>query len=119
MTSKDKIRDFFMPDILKLVANKQYWRQIDDKKEDLVCAYCQKKIDIPSLPDHFLLWTHDESYFLTLHFKCAFRKIYLSEIQDVFNLIEQDSIEEKYFRKTGVFPDNFRFKYDFKTHKMW
>ncbi len=37
------IKEFFMPDILKLIANKQYWKPFD-KKEDLVCAYCQKKI---------------------------------------------------------------------------
>ena len=41
-----------MSDILKLIANKRYWKPFD-KKEGLVCAYCQKKIDIPSIPDHF------------------------------------------------------------------
>ena len=107
-----------MPDILNLIANKQYWKPFD-KKEDLVCAYCQKKIDIPSLPDYFLLWTPDKNYYLTLHFKCSFRKIYLIEIQDEIHLVEEDLIEQKYFRKTGVFPDDFKFRYDFKTNKLY
>ena len=78
---------FFMPDIINLIANKLYWKNID-KKEVLVCAYCQEKIDIPSIPDHFSSWTPDKRYFLTLHFKCTFRKIFLSEIQDEINLCE-------------------------------
>ena len=45
---------FFMPDIINLIANKLYWKNID-KKEVLVCAYCQEKIDIPKYTRSFFV----------------------------------------------------------------
>jgi hypothetical protein len=44
------------------------------EKEILICAWCEKHITEPSSPDHFLLWTKDDSHYICVHFRYAFEK---------------------------------------------
>ena len=70
------IFDLFDPDIWNLVRNLSNYRPAEDyfRKNLLECVLCETIIENPSSPDHFLLWTKDNTHYICFHFRCGFRK---------------------------------------------
>jgi len=70
------IFDLFNSDIRNLVRNLSNYRPAEDyfKRNLLKCVLCETIIENPSSPDHFLLWTNDNTHYICFHFRCAFRE---------------------------------------------
>ncbi len=70
------IYDLFNSDVRNLVRDLSNYRPDEDyfKKKLLECVLCEKIIENPSSPDHFILWTKGDTHYICFHFHCAFRK---------------------------------------------
>ena len=73
---RSDISDLFDSDIWNLVWDLSNYRPAEDyfKKKLLKCVLCETMIEKPSFPDHFLLWTKDNTRYICFHFRCAFKE---------------------------------------------
>ena len=60
------IFDLFNSDIRILVQDLSNYRPAEDyfKRNLLKCVLCEKIIENPSSPDHFLLWSKDNAHYI-------------------------------------------------------
>jgi hypothetical protein len=86
--SKNKIQDFLKPEIKLFLSdiNNFIKREHYDKKRKYKCTFCKRTIEKNSFPDHLLLWNKNQTYFVYLHLKCAFRE----DIKEDINVILKD-----------------------------
>lgn len=85
-----------MPEVLEIIKNVKNWLEatlFQNIKHE--CKYCHKEILMPRHPDYFHLWSIDVRYFITFHFRCAFKKGPEDQVNELLN--------------------RFNYRYDFKT----
>ena len=70
------IFDLFNSDIRNLIRDLSNYRPAEHyfTKILLECVLCETIIENPSSPDHFLLWTKDNTHYICFHFRCAFKE---------------------------------------------
>lgn len=89
----DKFKKLLRKKALKLVLDRKFYTNSSK------CQICKKKIERPSYPYHFHLYTNKERIqFITFHFKCALKKGKVKELNELiqyFNFIGHFNRENK------------------------
>lgn len=79
------ISKLYKSDIWDLIRNPSNYRPVDDhfKNGMLFCAWCGVRIDIPSVPNYFILWSKDNTRYICFHFQCALKKETEDDLNDL------------------------------------
>ena len=87
------IFDLFKSDIRNLVRDLSNYRPVEDyfNKNLLECMLCETIIENPSSPDHFLLWTKNNTHYICFHFRCAFKEGTADAVNELLRMGEFDS----------------------------